>query len=400
MITPYKHQIEIADKAYKILKHNMIVYLAMEERTGKTLTSLLVVEKCENVNNVLVITKKKALDGWIDTISKYPLSKNITLINYHSVNKIKCKPDLVIIDEAHAYLSAYPKAGTIWLDVAKYTKEVPIIYLSATPSSQSFSMLYHQFKLSSWSPFLQWNTFYKWFKEFGIEKKKYVGSGRQVNDYTETIDDKVREYCKHLFISYSRQELDFTYEPEDVLHYIDLDAKTKEIYKHLEKDKYLILKDEEIIADTPMSLLLKLHQIEGGTLKIDDKNYLLLDNTEKIQFIKQNFGDTKDIVIFYHYQAELVKLQKHFKNALLLQATSFAEGVDLSMYETLIVYSMNFSTAQYTQRRARQANIKRDTPIKVHFLLCKDLISDMVYKSVAINKKNFVDSYYQKNKKD
>lgn len=57
---------------------------------------------------------------------------------------------------------------------------------------------------------------------------------------------------------------------------------------------------------------------------------------------------------------------------------------------------MDFSTAKYTQRRARQCNMKRDTPIDFHFLLVKGGISEQVYKTVAINRTNFVDSYFKK----
>lgn len=61
-MTPFPHQTSIANEAIKILKEHMIVYLAMEERTGKTLTSILVCEAV-NVKSVLVITKKKAIAG-------------------------------------------------------------------------------------------------------------------------------------------------------------------------------------------------------------------------------------------------------------------------------------------------------------------------------------------------
>lgn len=60
---PYQHQIDISSQALDILRKNMIVYLAMQERTGKTLTSILICEQTK-LNNILVITKKKALDGW------------------------------------------------------------------------------------------------------------------------------------------------------------------------------------------------------------------------------------------------------------------------------------------------------------------------------------------------
>ena len=89
-------------------------------------------------------------------------------------------------------------------------------------------------------------------------------------------------------------------------------------------------------------------------------------------------------------------LEAKFKNARVLQGTAFAEGVDLSMYKTCVVYSMDFSTAKYTQRRARQCNMKREEVIDVHFLLCKDAISEQVYNTVAINKTNFVDTYFDK----
>ena len=54
----------------------MIVYLSMQERTGKTLTSILVAEqtKCANI---LVITKKKAIEGWEQTLKAYPVKKEI-----------------------------------------------------------------------------------------------------------------------------------------------------------------------------------------------------------------------------------------------------------------------------------------------------------------------------------
>lgn len=390
---PLEHQDKISDIAYNTLKQYMIVYLAMEERTGKTLTSILTAEKCNNVCDILVITKKKALEGWQDTINKYKPSKNYTVTNYHQAHKLNKRFDLVIIDEAHEYISGFPKPSSMWKQVAIFTKDVPIIYLSATPSSQSLSMLYHQFKLSSWSPFLKWNTFSKWFKEFGIEAYTYTPNGK-VRDYKKTKKDLVKQYCQHLFISFTRQELGFEFEPEDVLHYVDLTDSTKKLYKQIDTDGYAIVNDTEVVAQTPMEVLLKLHQIEGGTLKFEN-SYMQLPNTEKIDYIKKTFGDTKDIVIFYNYKEELNKLKTHFKNATILQATTYAEGVDLSMFETLIIYSMNFSTAKYTQRRARQANFKRDTPIKVHFLLCKNMISDYVYKCVAINKKNFVDKYYK-----
>lgn len=390
---PYQHQIDISSQALDILRTHMIVYLAMQERTGKTLTSILICEQTK-CNNILVITKKKALVGWIDTLSKYKHNKNYECINYESLHKCTFKPDLVIIDEAHSNLGAYPKVGKTWKEVYKFTKGKPIIYLSATPSAQTYAQLYHQFKLSSWSPWIKYPSFYNWHKDYGIENIIYLG-GRQIKQYNEVKSEKVMKDVEHLFISYTRTELGFEHEPNDILHYIDLSSEIKEYYNSLLKDRVANVTGTEVIADTVMALRTKLHQIEGSTLKQEDKN-IFLSKLDKIDYILKTWGDSKDLVIFYQYQNELSLLKQTFKSATILQGTSFAEGVDLSMYETCVVYSMDFSTAKYTQRRARQCNMKRDTPIDFHFLLVKGAISEQVYQTVAVNRTNFVDSYFNK----
>lgn len=394
-MTPYKHQIDISERAYNILKTYSMVYLAMLERTGKTLTAILTCERSPYIKKALVITKKEAMKGWNQTIAEYKPKLDFVVINYHSCHKITDTDfDIVILDEAHTNISGYPKPSTLWKNVAKHTQNKPIIYLSATPSAQGSVLLYHQFKLCAWSPFAKYKNFYDWFKEYGILKIKHLG-GRQVRDYSECNEARVWAEVKHLFITYTREELGFKHEPKDIVHYVNLADSTKQLYRKLEMEDLVVVNDTEVVADTPMSLLTKLHQIEGGTLKFEEK-YFNLPNREKIDYILEKWGDSEDLVIFYHYQEEEHKLKSVFKKAQVLQATKYAEGVDLSMYEHLVVYSMNFSTAQYTQRRARQANMKRETPINVHFLLVKRGISEQVYNTVAINKKNFVDKYFVK----
>lgn len=146
-----------------------------------------------------------------------------------------------------------------------------------------------------------------------------------------------------------------------------------------------------------MKLRTTLHMLEGGCAK-DEDSYIVLDQADKARAIFDDFGDSVDLVIMYQYKAELTKLQAIFKKARLLQSTSYAEGVDLSSYATLVVYSMDFSSARHAQRRARQANMHREDPIIVHFYLVKGGISEQVYKTVALNKLNFIDSIFDRSK--
>jgi hypothetical protein len=97
----------------------------------------------------------------------------------------------------------------------------------------------------------------------------------------------------------------------------------------------------------------------------------------------------------YHFKADKLKLEKMFKKATILQASSYAEGVDLSSFKTLVIYSQNHSTSQHTQRRARQANMHREEKIIVHYILVKGAASHKAYKAVSINKTNFVDTVFE-----
>jgi len=371
----------------------MIVYLAMEERTGKTLISLLLCERLK-INSVLVLTKKKALGGWQETLAAFPHSKTYQVANYHQAKKLKPVFDLVILDEAHNYISGFPKRSAMWSAVRALTKKKPLIYMTATPYAQGPQGLFNQLALSDWSPWRSYTSPYNWFRHYGIPDPVYL-PGRTFESYKKCKTDEVLACVQHLFITKTRKELGFEHEPEDKLHYIELDTKTKQVYNHLLKRKVLNLNGHDLVCDTSSKLRFALHMIEGGSLKIK-KLYMTLGNTEKVDYIMETWGDTDTLVIMYNYIAEKAKLETKFKKAMILQATSFAEGIDLSHMQDLVIYSQDFSTARHVQRRARQANKNREHPIVVHYLLVKKAISEQVYQTVSINKTNFVDRVFQR----
>lgn len=408
---PWPHQLDLFDKAMPILKENALVYLAAEERTGKSLVAIMLAEDTNHGGKVLIITKKKAMDGWENTINNYTHLNSYTVINYESVHKITCDFDFIILDEPHAFIAAFPKKSKTWLNVFKLTKDKPIVYCSATSHAQGTQMLYHQLALSSCSPWKKFKDFYKWFEHYANRDKAgnfkviYIGGGRTAVDYKSVNHDKVWNDIKHLFVTRTRSEIGFKHEPEDIIHWIDLKPITKTVYNIMLKDKVLTFnhvetgKDYTIVLDSNIKLRWALHMLEGGGLKYSSKDgkkteYLVLSNTEKVDYILSNWGDNENLVIMYQYKSDLAKLQRFFKKARLLQGSSFAEGVDLSMHKHLVIYSQDFQTSKHTQRRARQANMNREEEIKVHFLLVDRAISHQVYSTVSINKTNFVDSVF------
>lgn len=394
MITPYPYQEQLSNEALEIIREHAIVYLAMEERTGKTLTAILTAEKSK-AENVLIVTKKRALAGWEETFRAFETTKTYTLLNYHKVEKFAhSRYDLVILDESHNYISAYPKPGKLWKDLRPVCRGKPIIYISATPYAQGPQMLYHQFALSSWSPWKKHTNFYRWFELYGIPYTKTI-YGREVKQYDKANKEMVLGCVEELFITKTRRELGFNVEPEDEVHYVELSEDVRKVYNQLLKDELYIFDFGDLVCDSTSKLRTSLHQLEGGTIKLVNSRHML-PNKEKIAFILEQFGDSDNLVIMYNFIQERIKLEQHFKKAHLLQATSYAEGVDLHTFDHLVVYSQDYSTARHTQRRARQCNKKRTKPIRVHHLLVKGGISEQVYKTVSINKRNFVDSVFER----
>ena len=165
MIKYRDYQQSIIDKSVKIFNTSSFVYLAMEVRTGKTLTSLGIADRL-GVRSVLFITKKKAISSIEEDHNLLKPSYDLTVINYESVHKLpKNKYGMIICDEAHS-MGAFPKPSKR----AKQVKELIqysspyVILLSGTPTPESFSQMYHQLYGIPNNPFIKCKNFYAFSK--------------------------------------------------------------------------------------------------------------------------------------------------------------------------------------------------------------------------------------------
>jgi hypothetical protein len=135
-----------------------------------------------------------------------------------------------------------------------------------------------------------------------------------------------------------------------------------------------------------------IYQLSGGGITDDTGEYHHL-SSEKINYIHSNF-DINNTAIMCHYIEERERLKIEFPHV--YSSTADAEGVDLSMFSDLIIYSQNFSTGKHAQRRARQANVNRDKPITVHFLIAESpAIDGHIYQTVSKKQVNFTARVYK-----
>jgi len=386
------HQIEGAEWSLTTLQLYGLAYIAWQERVRKTGTAILTAENAK-AKRILVITKKKAIPGWKEHIAKLPTKKHYTVINYESVHKVSGSHDLIILDEAHHAISSTGRPSSTWKKVYKHTRGKAILYLSATPYAEHLGLIYHQLKLSDWSPFPERN-FYDWFRKYGISNLTRTPYGL-VEQYNKYKDDEILGRMKHLFSFKTRKQAGIEHEPTANLVVVPLDPYTVKLMKELLIHSVIEIEGNQIVCDSPMKLRVTHYQLEGSTLKLEVGS-LTLPTREKAMYILANYDTTK-VAIMAHFIAEREMLQQMFPETVILSSDGDAEGVDLSHIPKLIVYSMSEKTSKFTQRLARQANHDRKTPIEVDVLVGgKPGIGAAMYDSVAIKKENFNKNSYDK----
>lgn len=409
MIVLRDYQEKISDDACDIIEEHGFVYLAMQVRTGKTLTALSTVKK-RGCKSVLFVTKKKAIDSIRDDYMKFDCDFAIDVVNYESVHKFSIHQyDMVILDEAHG-MGAFPKPSGRAVAVRNilYKNRFPeVIFLSGTPSPESYAQLYHQFwVLGALSPFARYQNFYKWAHDYVSVTQRRIGS-MMVNDYSNALKERVEQATKPYMISFTQDEAGFKSHIDEEILIAKAPQNIVDIAKRLKRDSVVEGKDEVILADTGAKMMQKLHQIYSGTVKFESGNSMVLD-TYKADFIAKKF-DGKKIGIFYKFVEELNALKKVFGDCLTtelkkfdeegyqviaLQIVSGREGISLKNAEYLIFYNIDFSATSYWQARDRMTTKDRGYN-KVYWVFSDCGIERDIY-SVVNNKKNYTLSHFKK----
>jgi len=400
MIQLRDYQKTNSTKAVQILNKYKIVYFSFEVRTGKTLTALATAQKY-GAKKVLFATKKKAISSIKSDYEALNPGYQIDIINYESIHKIQTKDhDLIILDEAHK-LGAFPKPSGITKKLKHFTQFKPIIYLSGTPTPESYSQIFHQLWVSSYSPFANYKGFYKWAVDFVKITTKRI-NGFDIRDYSNAKSELINRFTKHLFLSYTQKEAGFESTIQEQVLYVDMKQKTKDLKERLLKDGIIEGKKDVILADTSVKMQQKIHQLSSGTIKADSGDFYIIDTT-KADFIKSRFKGLK-IAIYYKFKAERQMLLDAFPNAseklednadiFISQIVSGREGVNLSAYDCLIFINIDFSATSYLQARDRLTSKDRTKENRVYWIFSKDGIESKIYDLVK-NKEDYTVSHFR-----
>lgn len=400
------YQNDIIRKGTEIVTKYGFVYLAMEVRTGKTLTSLGIAERI-NSSNVLFLTKKKAISSIINDFHLFKPSYSLCVTNYESLHKIDpdIPWDLIICDEAHS-MGAFAKPSKRAVQVKDLIAKTnaKVILLSGTPTPESYSQMYHQVYGIPNNPFKEYKTFYKFCSKFVVIKTKMI-NGLVMNDYSNGMHT-ILEEMDPFMINYTQAEAGFIAETIEEVFEVELKESTYKLIKKLSRDLIIEGKEEVILGDTPVKLMSKMHQLYSGTVKFESGKSMVID-TAKADFIKKQFIGCQ-IGIFYKFKEELVALQQVFRDELTtdldefnatykniaLQIVSGREGISLKKAEYLVYYNIDFSATSYWQSKDRMTT--KDRPKnEVFWIFSKGGIEEQIYKAVT-KKKDYTLAHFKK----
>jgi len=397
------YQLEAIEKGFKQCLSRRWCYLALEVRTGKTLTSLGIASRLGGVKKrVVFVTKLKAfssVENDVKTLNNKSI--DVEIINYESLHKLDLTKhiDVWILDEAHklGQIGKPSQKTKLLRDIIHLYSSV--IFLSGTPTPENNSQIFHQmYVLGNKSPFVGYN-FYQWAK-INCNITQRIINGFKVNDYTDCKFD----LTKLDFITLSQKQAGFDNKIKEHFLTVEMLPVTKTIIKTLKKDKIYRGKTDVILADTSVKEMQKIHQLSSGTCILEESQQSIIIDESKAIFIKERFVDEK-LAIFYKFKAELDLLKKHFDitdnidefnttdKTIALQFISGREGIKLNKADCIIAFNIDFSATTYFQFRDRMTTIDRRVS-DVYFIISDCGIEMDVYKAVS-KKKSYTKQYYE-----
>lgn len=389
----YPHQREILGELFKGKR-----YIVAAPRTGKTRPAI---EFLRSVENVLVLTKKAAVPGWLSEMEAMGVD-GWAVVNYERVRTkgwdMSKEWGALVLDECHSGCATYPKPNKVTPLIHQLLVSGPRIALSATPCPETYSQLFHQAKALKLPIWAEFKNFYAWHRVYGVPKS-IRAHGRMVPVYTEAKEkawDEFKAFCS--IIDRQVAVPDFV-EAED--RFVEIEApEVLEMCEKLKRDGVIYLDGRAIVADSPLALAQKSAQICAGVV-LDDEGFAVRVNTVKADWVRDTFND-EVLAILTQYRAEVDSYggtddQEAFRAGaprFVGNVQRFARGIDLSCADAMVMTGCPWSAEAFIQGRDRLLRRDRERSAPVYFPVIKGGIDAKIFKKVAIEKKDFTARQY------
>lgn len=417
LLTLYRHQ----EIALSYLRLNNSFALLLEQGLGKTLILLTHIRdllKSGDIQNYLIVAPKSALGAWERDIELFNSEDQIllnnagTFINYDRVWRKdfdKQTFDLVGLDEAHYIKSRSSRRSKACLLLGSKAKYRYI--LTGTIISNG--------KLEDiWTPYTFLDCYYERgyprSRIFGGAYKKFEDKYCILNMYhkpssyihVRELQNIIAEHC------YRAKKIDCLDLPDKLPdEIIKVDLSEKKLYKKLATESAIL--EYEILADNPLSRLIKLRQLCSGFIKLEDGTIIETKN-EKLSILQElleSFEDDKKIVIFAEFKYSIHKIEELLKKLKIKYVTLDGEqkdktiwrkfqsdksirvfigqyqsanaGIDLFSSDTIIYYEPTTRSVVLEQSRDRIHRTGQTNKCSYIHLLTKGTVEVDIYRALA-----------------
>ena len=420
MIKLYRHQ----EIALSYMRSSNYFALFMEQGTGKTIPSLcriLDLLKSGAIEDALVIAPKSALGAWerdmelFNDLDREILKNGITLINYDKVWRGDRKSPYfkkwgcIILDEAHLIKNRTSRRSKFILRIATMSDYRYI--LTGTPIGNG--QLENIWSLYCFlDPYLERG--YPYSRIFGGSYKKFEERYCILNMYhkpssyihVKELQEIINEH------SYRVKKVDCLDLPDKLPdEIIKVEQAEKTLYKKLATESAIL--EYEILAENPLSRLIKLRQLCSGHIKLESGEILEVKN-EKLNILQElleGYEDDKKIVIFAEFKysigkiAELLNKMK-IKSVILdgdqkdktiwrkfqtdkkirvivCQYQTASAGIDLFASDTIIYYEPTLRSNTLEQSRDRIHRTGQANKCSYIHLLTRGTVEVDIYRALA-----------------
>lgn len=383
----YPHQREIA---LQLESGKRIV--VSDPRCGKTRPVIAFLGE----GNVLVLTKKAAIGGWLSELSEMGVS-GWTVLNYEKVRTrgwdVKREWGALVLDECH-FLGSYPKPNLCVKVIWDMPVRGPRVGITATPCAESYSQLYHQSKALKLDIWGSYRNFYSWHKKFGVPDL-IRAHGRMVETYRKCrteVWDSFKDFC--CVVRRAEVVPDFV-EAKDVLVELEDTGGVVQMCSELRKEGVIYVDGHAVVADTPMALAQKCQQICNGVV-LSDTGEPVVVNTLKRDWVFKEFGESVyGVLTQFRGEVDLYggggvsDFQKGLVNRVVGNVAALNAGVDLSRAELMVLTGCPWSVTIFLQARERLLRRDRTREAMVYFPVIAGGIDSMIYNRVAVQKVDF-----------
>jgi len=333
-----------------------------------------------------------------------PGRRVVVVVNYESAWRsplaetlLKVPWNTAILDEIHKIKAAGGKASKFCARLRKVAARV--VGLTGTPMPHSPVDLFAQYR--ALDPGIFGTNVHSFRQHYTITG----GFGGH-----EVLGYKNQEEMRGKFLSIAYQADRSVIKLPPATHTvipIELGAKAMKVYRGLAHDLHAAVGSGECTAANALVKLLRLQQLTGGYLKLDDGSTVQMDTEkrEALDDILEGVG-AEPVVVFCRFRSDLDAVhesakglgleskelsgrandladwQKGTGQILAVQIQSGGVGVDLTRASYCVYYSLGFSLGDYEQSLARVHRPGQDKPVSYYHLIVEGTVDRQVYEAL------------------